>query len=420
MAAENGHRGSGTAAIMGIGKAVPAHVFPQKSFPDYYFEISNSNHMVDLKAKFTQICGVHSDPPVEKICSEFDGIALLDEMPTGERTMIEKRHFYTSDDLLRSTPSITSYKSTSLTLRQQLAHHGVPRLGAEAARHAIADWGRHVSDITHLVFVTSTSGCLPGADFELIKLLGLPLSTKRAMLHQAGCYGGCTALRLAKDLAENNPSARVLVVCSEVITLVLRGPSESDVGNLVGQAIFGDAAGTVIVGSCPAAGERAMFELVSASQEIVPGTSDAVVSALQEEGIMFTLHRNVPQQIGDSIGRLVERALLEQQPANAATAADTTAPDLDGMFWVVHAGGRGILDKMQSKLGLGKEKLDASRAVMAQYGNTRSSSVILIMEEMRRRSEERGLPTAGEGLGMGMLVGFGPGLTVETIVLRAH
>uniref|UniRef100_A0A0D9YBE1 Chalcone synthase n=1 Tax=Oryza glumipatula TaxID=40148 RepID=A0A0D9YBE1_9ORYZ len=396
MAAENGHRGSGIAAIMGIGKAVPAHVFPQKSFPDYYFDISNSNHMVDLKAKFTKIC---------------------------ERTMIEKRHLYTSDDLLRSTPSITAYNSTSLTLRQELANHGVPRLGAEAARAAIADWGGRASDITHLVFVTSTSGCLPGADFELLGLLGLPPSTKRAMVYQAGCYGGGTALRLAKDLAENSPGARVLVVCSEVIALVLRGPSESHVGNLVGQAIFGDAAGAVVVGSCPAAaaGERAMFEIVSASQEVVPGTRDAVVSELREEGIVFSLHRDVPRQIGDSIGRLVERALLaQQQPANAAIgAADAAAPDLNGMFWVVHAGGREILDRMESKLGLGKEKLEASRAVMAQYGNTRSSCVVLVMEEMRRRSEERGLRTAGEGLDMGMLVGFGPGLTVETIVLRA-
>ncbi|EAZ12599.1 hypothetical protein OsJ_02506 [Oryza sativa Japonica Group] len=61
MAAENGHRGSGIAAIMGIGKAVPAHVFPQKSFPDYYFDISNSNHMVDLKAKFTKIWWISKD-----------------------------------------------------------------------------------------------------------------------------------------------------------------------------------------------------------------------------------------------------------------------------------------------------------------------------------------------------------------------
>ncbi|KAF0898549.1 hypothetical protein E2562_008136 [Oryza meyeriana var. granulata] len=349
MAAENGRRGSGTAIIMGIGKAVPVHVFPQKSFPDYYFDISNSNHMVELKAKFANIC---------------------------EKTMIEKRHFYTSDDLLRSTPSMTAYNSPSLTLRQELADHGV-------------------SDITHLVFSTSASGCLPGADWELVNLLGLPLSTKRAMLYQAGCYGGGTALRLAKDLAENNPGARVLVVCSEVITLLLRGPSESHIGNLVGQAIFSDAAGA----------------------EIIPRTRDAVVSKLREEGIVFTLNRNVPQQIADSIGPLIERALLEQQTAN--TAIDAIAPDLNEMFWVVHAGCREILYKMESKLGLGKEKLVASRAVMGHYCNTRSSCVVLVMEEMRRRSEERGLRTPGEGLDMGMLVGFGPGLTVETIILRA-
>uniref|UniRef100_A0A0E0JKV6 Chalcone/stilbene synthase N-terminal domain-containing protein n=1 Tax=Oryza punctata TaxID=4537 RepID=A0A0E0JKV6_ORYPU len=88
--------------------------------------------------------------------------------------MIEKRHMYTSDDLLRSTPSITAYSSPSLTLRQELADHGVPRLGAEAARNAIADWGKQVSDITHLIFATSASGCLPGADWELVNLLGLP------------------------------------------------------------------------------------------------------------------------------------------------------------------------------------------------------------------------------------------------------
>ena len=49
-------RACGLATIMGIGKAVPEHVVPWKSFPDFYFEISNSNHMVELKAKFAKIC----------------------------------------------------------------------------------------------------------------------------------------------------------------------------------------------------------------------------------------------------------------------------------------------------------------------------------------------------------------------------
>ncbi|CAO2140736.1 unnamed protein product [Urochloa humidicola] len=378
------HHVYGRATIMGIGKAVPEHVFQQKSYPDYYFEITSSNHMVDLKAKFANIC---------------------------EKTMVEKRHFYTSDELLRSNPSMTSYKSPSVTLRQELADEGVPRLGAEAARNAINDWGRPASAITHLVLCTSSSGCLPGADWELVRLLGLPPSTKRTMMYQAGCHGGAAALRLSKDLAENNPGARVLVVCSEVIPLSLRGPSPSHIGNLVGQAIFGDAAGAVVVGSGPgAAGERGVFELVWTAQEIVPGTGDGIVTKLREEGLVFTLHRDVPLYVSGAIGRSAARAVREAAPA----------PDVnEEVFWVVHAGGREILDRVERELGLREGKLAASRSAMRQYGNTRSSCVILIMEEMRRRSEEQGRRTAGEGLEWGILLGFGPGITIETILLRA-
>ncbi|TVU25652.1 hypothetical protein EJB05_28156, partial [Eragrostis curvula] len=374
--------GSGQATIMGIGKAVPEHVFEQKSFPDYYFDLTRSNHMLDLKARFAKIC---------------------------EKTTTEKRHLYMSKEWLKSNPSTTAYKSPSVTPRQELADEGVPRLGAEAARIAIRDWGKKTTDITHLVVATTSSGCQPGADWELVKLLGLPYSTKRLMLYQAGCHGGGSALRVAKDLAENNPGARVLVVCSEVYALSLRGPSESHIGNLVGHAIFGDAAGAVVVGSNPTADEQAMFELVSTSQEIIPGTGDAIVSKLRDEGIMFTLQPDVPTHVSGTVGCAVECALKK-----------VPAPDLnDEVFWVMHPGGRQIVDKVEKTLGLGTEKLAASKHVLRQYGNTRSSSVILVMEEMRRRSKEQGLPTAGEGLEWGLLLGFGPGVTVETILLRA-
>ncbi|KAL6870632.1 hypothetical protein ACP4OV_014480 [Aristida adscensionis] len=376
------------ASILGIGKALPKHVIHQKSFADYYFEITSSSHMVDLKAKFANIC---------------------------EKSMVEKRHFYVSDELLRSNPSITAYSAPSATLRQQLADEGVPKLAAEAALAAMGDWGRPASDVTHLIVCTSSSGGFPGADWELVGLLGLPPSTKRVMLYQAGCHGGAAALRMAKDVAENNRGARVLVVCAEVTAQALRGPSETHVGNLVGQAIFGDGAGAVVVGcdADPAAGERAVFELVRAWQEVVPGTGDGIVAALREEGLVFTLSRDVPLYVSGAVRRAAERALREVVPGGAA-------PELDEeVFWVVHAGGREVLDRAEAALGLGEGKLAASRSVMRQYGNTWSSSVMLVMEEMRRRSEEQGLRTAGEGLEWGLLVGFGPGITVETILLRA-
>ncbi|CAL4907148.1 unnamed protein product [Urochloa decumbens] len=376
--------GYGLATIMGIGKAVPKHVVEQNTFADYYFDISNSNHMVDLKAKFAKIC---------------------------EKTMIERRYWYMSDEFLRSNPPITAYKSPSLGLRQQVADEAVPQLGAEAALNAINDWGRQASDITHLIFCTTESGRMPGADLRVARLLGLPLSTNRLMLYQVGCHGAGIALRLAKDIAENNPGARVLVVCSEVTAMGMRGPSEADMGNLVGQALFGDAAAAVVVGADPTAGERAMFEMVWASQDTIPKTENAVASWLSEEGIVYTLHRDLALYISSNIEELVQAAL--------AQAEEGVEDWNQEVFWLVHPGGREVLDRVESVLGLRKEKLTASREAMRQHGNTLSASVLTAMDEMRRRSAERSLATAGEGLKWGLLFGFGPGLTVETILLRA-
>ncbi|KAK2993515.1 hypothetical protein RJ640_025525 [Escallonia rubra] len=67
----------------------------------------------------------------------------------------------------------------------------------------------------------------------------------------AGFFTGDTVLRLAKDLAENNAGACVLVVCSEITVVTFRGSSDTHLDSLVGQALFGDGAAAVIVGADP-------------------------------------------------------------------------------------------------------------------------------------------------------------------------
>ena len=125
-----------------------------------------------------------------------------------------------------------AYKAPSLDTRQEILVAEVPKLGKEAAVKAIEEWGRCKSEITHLV-VCSTSGVdMPGADYQLIKLLGLLPSVRRVMLYHQGCFAGGTVLRIAKDLAENNKGARVLVVCSEITAVTFRGPDSTHFDNL--------------------------------------------------------------------------------------------------------------------------------------------------------------------------------------------
>ena len=95
----------------------------------------------------------------------------------------------------------------------------------------------------------------------MIKILRLRPSVKCLMMYPQGCFAGGMVLRLAKDLTENNKGARVLVVCSEITAVTCRGPSETHVDSLVGQALFGDGVATIIIGADPVTSvERPIFE----------------------------------------------------------------------------------------------------------------------------------------------------------------
>ncbi|CAN1839111.1 Chalcone synthase 1 [Linum perenne] len=248
---------------------------------------------------------------------------------------------------------------------------------------------------------------MPGADYQLTKILGLRPSVKRFMMYQQGCFAGGTVLRLAKDLAENNKGARVLVVCSEITAVTFRGPSDAHLDSLVGQALFGDGAAAVIIGSDPDPSEQPIFSLVSAAQTILPDSEGAIDGHLREAGLTFHLLKDVPGVISKNI----EKSLVEAfEPIGIS--------DWNSLFWIAHPGGPAILDQVEQKLGLKLEKLRATREVLKEYGNMSSACVLFIMDEMRRTSAVEGMSTAGEGLEWGVLFGFGPGLTVETVVLH--
>uniref|UniRef100_N1R5K4 Chalcone synthase n=1 Tax=Aegilops tauschii TaxID=37682 RepID=N1R5K4_AEGTA len=84
------------------------------------------------------------------------------------------------------------------------------------------------------------------------------------------------------------------------------------------------------------------------------------------------------------------------------------------MFFVVHPGIRGIIDHIDGALRLDPGKLAASRTVLRDYGNMLGATLIFVLDEQRMRMEEDG--ERGE---WGVMMGFGPGFTVETMVLHA-
>lgn len=374
-------RADGPAAVLAIGTANPPHCVPQEDYPDYYFSVTKSDHLTDLKRTFAKLCGM---------------------------TGINRRFFHHTDKLLATHPDL------SLDSRLDVVATASPELAASAAANAIAEWGRPANDITHLVVSTNAGSHAPGADVRLVTLLGLRHDVMRTMLQLNGCASGCAALRLAKDLAENNRGARVLVACVELTITAFRGPDEADsFDTLIPQGLFGDGAGAVIVGAEPYVHERPLFEMVSASQYMIPDTEHMLTMQLSSGGIGGTIATGLPRLAAG----IVEQCLLDAFGDRLAGIEGVV--EWNSLFWAVHPGSSAMLDHIVRALRLAPGKLAASRTVVREYGNMLGATVIFVLDEVRRQREDPEGEGAGHDEGWGVMMGFGPGFTVETMLLHA-
>ena len=52
----NAQRAKGPATVLAIGTATPENCINQSDFSDYYFRVTKSEHMTELRKKFNRIC----------------------------------------------------------------------------------------------------------------------------------------------------------------------------------------------------------------------------------------------------------------------------------------------------------------------------------------------------------------------------
>eukprot|EP00850_Spirogloea_muscicola_P015430 SM000118S25573 [mRNA] locus=s118:32980:40361:- [translate_table: standard] len=269
-----------------------------------------------------------------------------------------------------------------------------------------SEWGGEASGITHLVVATVSGVHIPGTDLKLAKLLGLRPNINRVMLHMLGCYAGVTGLRISKDLAENNAGARVLFVCCELNSLTFQSPDDEVPDNIVTAALFGDGAAAVVIGVGAKAGEaKPMFEITQTSELFLPDTEDCIKGELNDSGLLVHLSKEVPLLLG--------------QPTrdHCAELLGGVGVHFDDIFWAVHPGGPAILDAIERRCQLKGDQLRPSRAVLDEFGNMSSASVLFVLDKIWQESRKlSGDPSTQQQWGLAL--GFGPGITIEAALMR--
>jgi len=254
-----------------------------------------------------------------------------------------------------------------------------------------------IQSITHLIAVTCTGIAAPGLDLQLIRALNLSGSVHRTGVQFMGCYAAIHALKQADYICRAEPSARVLIVCTELCTLHIQADARID--NLASTLLFGDGAAAVLLSNEKFARKEPIFKILSFASRVVSSGLEQMAWNISEAGFLMNLGAYVPDLVGSGIGDLLEDLL----PAKS---------DQKISGWAIHPGGRKILEKVSQALGITEQDLISSYKILNQFGNMSSPTVLFVIKEEHQRMK------AAKENGLVFSAAFGPGLTMESLLLE--
>ena len=259
----------------------------------------------------------------------------------------------------------------------------------DLALAAIADSGIATDGITHLIAVSCTGFIAPGLDQVIAGRLGLGGALERTMIGFMGCYAGVPALRAARHIIRSDPDARVLVVNVELCSLHMQ--ETSDLETVLTFLLFGDGATAALVTAEPHG-----LALHDFRSTVLPDTQDLITWRIGDQGFDMHLSGKVPARIATAL-----RAEADRNDADGLLRGEDPR---DIALWAVHAGGRTVLDGVEQGLRLAADALDYSRGVLRDVGNMSSATLMFVLARI----------LAGDAVGRGMAIAFGPGLAAET------
>ncbi len=272
-------------------------------------------------------------------------------------------------------------------------------LALRACEQALTSANIDRRDVTHLVTASCTGFAAPGFDLQLLHKLPLNASTYRTHVGFMGCHGALNAMRAAQGFCANSNSV-VLVCAAEICSMHFQYGQSAQAA--VSNALFADGAAALILqggpGEAHLEADAEPVHYADSKSYVIADTEDAMTWQIGDSGFMMTLSNAVPSLVSAHLPDFINQWLSDNQLSVSAIKS-----------WAVHPGGPRILDAVQSSLGLAPEMLEISRQVLAQCGNMSSPTVLFILQRILQ-SRPLLLPC--------VMLGFGPGLTIEAALIR--
>ena len=315
-----------------------------------------------------------------------DEVERIDHVFTATR--IERRQM--------SVDLVSYYDDDPMTGRRMADYERLALpLARESLEPGLEKSGYDPDEVTDFIVVSCTGHTAPGLDILLARDLGMKPSVRRLVIGHMGCHGAIVGLRNALAVLRAHENAVVALVCVELCSLHFRHTLEQR--DISGFALFADAAATLVLNAGPDATGPEVVDVYCAADF---ATMDQMTWRVSDHGFIMDLSSRIPITLRANVAAVVEQ-LLEP---HGLYPADVT-------HWLIHPGGPDILTVIQYMLELSPDQMDFSWQVLRDHGNCSSPTVLLVLNRLLDSGQTR----RGD---WGVMMAFGPGLTLETCLLR--
>jgi polyketide synthase Type III len=277
-------------------------------------------------------------------------------------------------------------------------------MGTRAIGASLANAGAGIDDIGHLCCVTTTGFLTPGLSALLIREMGIAPSCSRVDVVGMGCNAGLNALGVTAAWSAAHPDQLAVLLCAEACSAAY--VFDSTMRTAVVNSLFGDGAAAIVL-----TGNDAGDSLLPASRgpRILSFASHIITDALaamrydwdgSQGKFSFYLDPDIPYVVGAHAELVLDRLL-----------AGTGLRRSDISHWLVHSGGKKVIDAVRVNLGLTRHDVRHTIGVMRDYGNLSSGSFLFSYERLLRE----GAAKPGD---YGVLMTMGPGSTIEMALVQ--
>lgn len=301
---------------------------------------------------------------------------------------IDYRHFHLEGDVNRD--------ESSDQLNQRYLR-GAMKTGCRAIVNCLAAAGRTVRDVDLLAVCTCTGYVCPDLGSRLIAHMGFRNDVQRTSIVGLGCAGAVPTLQRAVDFVRANPSRAALMLAVEICSACYY--VDNSIETVVGNAICADGAAAFLLD----AGDTAVVrypEVVDFQTFLDPEQIEEVGLRHQDGKLRIVLGASIHRLAGPMIEKALRRLFQRHGLSRSGIR-----------FWVIHPGGRKVINDVQAYLGLTDQQTQFSRTVLRNYGNMSSPTVMFVLDEVVRNGD----PHPGD---WGVMVALGPGMAAEVALLR--